>query len=111
MKIDYKEVQKTLFEIRKDIKSILCNNGGMDNGYETYAEGGIKKNCSNSVSVVIPGLDVTKRNLRDIGYKIEEHIKKQYSEIIESGLIIVIEYHHIEYGCYRLSVSLKINHY
>ena len=111
MIVDYKKVKDALYEIRKNIKSILCDNGGMDNGYETYAEGIIEKNYSGGIDVCLPGQDITKRELKNVGYKIENYIKEHYSDIIESGLTIMVSYHHVEHGCFALSITLRIDAY
>ena len=62
MKTNYEDVKKALYNIKQDVKKILCANGGMNNGYETYAEGTIEKRCFGRINAMIPGIDVTKRS-------------------------------------------------
>ena len=107
MKLDYRKITDILHEIKKLIKEILVKNGGMDNGYETYAEGTVEKGYSGGIIPCVPGGDITRNQLNAIGHKVENAIKKKYADIIEGGLTIEIKQYHLEYGCFTHTISLS----
>ena len=107
MKVDYKDVKTELNNIKNKIEDLLVSHGGMSNGYLTYAEGSVEKNCHGFLKICIPSKDITIRKIDEKSSDVEDSLKKEYKDILESGICIIIKKRHLEHGCYDHIVSLQ----
>lgn len=103
--------RKDLQEIFTIVKRFLLANGGMSNGYQTYAEGDVRIDTSSHLKISIPHSDdMTKRQLTDLGRKLYLEVQKYMENVsIRRTAAIDIGHEYTEHGCYKLKVSFTLS--
>lgn len=102
-------MKKLIDECSQIINDFLMENGGLDNGYITWAAGEVNINVRSSLSFKTPKNDErTGAENNELGYK-------AYSKLVEcmkkhectpsDTLVISIE--HMEHGCYRTFIHMR----
>lgn len=97
--------------IAGQIAKFLRANGGMGNGYETYAEGMVTSNVASSPSFMTK---VPNDNLKT-GIELQKRSAVLYDEIrqymLENGIRqIQVEHRHVEHGCFKTVVRSCESH-
>lgn len=100
-----------LEEVSDKIADFLLSQGGMDNGYDTFASGEVRSDISGGkVKWNTPQVgDLTVKNIREIGRSLYADIQKIMTKYGVKKL--VIENEHVEYGCFHTKVILTEEKY
>ena len=93
-------------EMLDEIKGIIINflkeNGGYDNGYDTYVKGRVEPCWVHPLEWRTPGMsDMTYKEVSDKGYELNKTLTKCFKNGIN---VIIIEARYEDYGTYHMRI-------
>jgi len=104
-----KKYQDLLANIAKLIGKFLLDNGGLSNGYCTYAEGSVSTNSTGTLRINVNNSNLKIKELLDLGQKLEDQIKNLIVKTFpKEEISIDIWKEYIEWGTYDTKIAYNV---
>ena len=106
---EYILIKETIDKMKEVVKKFLLDNGGYENGFETYVNTIVVYNiCGGSVDWRVPNLKEMKvGQYRELGYKLYDDLYECLSKDIKH-IKFHIESQHDECGCYTTYIWAEL---